>query len=254
VDARSSVKDQLALLIDLQALDHRIGQQKDRKLSIPEAIDLAQRGLDAVQSNWMAVKNEAEAVQKNRREKERDLEVQEGKLEKLKNRTTEIKTNKEYQAHLHEIETAKKEKDQVEEILLHLMEQGDALKARLSEQEALLAQAEKLFQEEREKLSAEAGQIEEDLKQLEQERQGLEGKVEKKLLQDYHQLKAARKDLAVVPIKDGTCLGCRLQLPPQLMAEVRRNEKILTCSNCRRILYWPAQASPSSGKTAKVAG
>lgn len=250
----SSVKEQLVLLIDLQTLDSRINQLKDRKLSIPQAMEEARQRLETVKSRWMVVKNEAEEVQKNRREKERDLEVQEEKIEKLKNRTTEIKTNKEYQAHLLELETAQKVKDQTEEALLLLMEQGDTLKARLSQQEALLAQAEKQFQEECQKLSAEAVQIEEDLKQLELQRQGFGSKIEKKLLQDYSQLKEIRKDLAVVPIKDGTCLGCRLQLPPQLVAEVRRNEKILTCSNCHRILYWPASTAPSSEKAVKVAG
>ena len=254
MDVGSSLKEQLSLLIDLQALDSRISQLKDRKLGIPQAIEETKGRLEAVKSRWTAVKNEAEAVQKNRREKERDLEVQEEKIGKLKNRTTEIKTNKEYQAHLTEIETAKKAKDQTEEALLLLMEQGDVLKTRLSEQEALLAQAEKQFQEECRKLSDEAVQIEEDLKQLELQRQGFEGKIEKKLLQDYSQIKKVRKDLAVVPIKDGTCLGCRLQLPPQLIAEVRRKEKILTCSNCHRILYWPAPTAPSNEKAVKVAG
>jgi predicted nucleic acid-binding Zn-ribbon protein len=249
----SSVKEQLALLIDLQTLESQISRLKDRQLNIPQTSEEAKQRLETVKSRWTAVKNEAEAIQKNRREKERDLEIQEEKIGKLKNRTTEIKTNKEYQAHLTEIETAKKAKDQTEEALLLLMEQGDALKARLSEQEAVHAQAEKQFQEEGQKLSAEAVQIEEDLKQLELQRQGFEGKIEKKLLKDYSQIKELRKDLAVVPIKDGTCLGCRLQLPPQLMAEVRRKEKILTCSNCHRILYWPAPTAPSSDKAAKVA-
>jgi uncharacterized protein len=254
VDVGSSVKEQLALLIDLQALDSRLGQLKDRKLGIPQAVEESKQRLEAVKSHWMAVKSEAEAVQKDRREKERDLEVQEGKLEKLKNRTSEIKTNKEYQAHLLEIETAKKEKGQAEESLLLLMEQGDDLRIRLSDQEAVLAQAEKQCQEECQRLSAEEIQIEEDLKQLESQRQAFEGKIPQKLLHDYSQLKATRKDLAVVPIKEGACLGCRLQLPPQLIAEVRRNEKILTCSNCHRILYWPVPTASSSKNTAKVAG
>jgi len=257
VTVGSSVKEQLALLVDLQALDSRIVQLKDRSLSIPQAVEESKQRLEAVKSRWTAVKNEAEAVQKNRREKEQDLEVQEGKLEKLKNRTSEVKTNKEYQAHLLEIETAKKGKGQAEEVLLLLMEQGDALRVRLSEQEAILAQAEKQFQEECQKLSAETVQIQEDLERLESQRQTLEGKVPEKLLHDYSQLKASRKDPAVAPIKDGACLGCRLQLPPQLVAEVRRNEKFLTCSNCRRFLYWPAPTTAPSGekeKAAKVAG
>ena len=254
MNVESSVKEQLSLIIDLQALDSQIGQLKDRKLGIPQTIEEAKQRLETVRSRWTALKNEAEEVQKTRRDKERDLEAQDEKIGKLKNRTTEIKTNKEYQAHLNEIDISKKTKDQTEETLLLLMEQGEALKARLSEQEALLAQAEKQQQEECQRLLDEAVQIEENLKQLELQRQGFVGRIEKKLLYDYSRLKEARKDLAVVPIKDGTCLGCRLQLPPQLMAEVRKKEKILTCSNCHRILYWPAPIAPSTEKTAKVAG
>jgi predicted nucleic acid-binding Zn-ribbon protein len=253
VNVANSVKEQLSFLIDLQTLDSRIGQLRDRKLGVPQAIEEIKQRLETVKAGWAAVKNEAETVQKNRRDKERDLETQEEKIGKLKSRTSEIKTNKEYQAHLSEIDSSKKTKDQIEEALLVLMERGDSLKARLSEQEALLAQAEKQHQQDCQKLSEEAVQIEEDLKRLELQRKDFEDKIEKSLLQNYSRLKEVRKDLAVVPIKDGTCLGCRLQLPPQLIAEVRKKEKIQTCSNCHRILYWPAPIAPSE-KTAKVAG
>ena len=73
----SSVKEQLSLIIDLQALDSQIGQLKDRKLGIPQTIEEAKQRLETVRSRWTALKNEAEEVQKTRRDKERDLEAQE---------------------------------------------------------------------------------------------------------------------------------------------------------------------------------
>ena len=36
-----------------------------------------------------------------------------------------------------------------------------------------------------------------------------------------------RKGFAVAEVKDGSCGGCRLQLPPQLVAEVRRGDELL---------------------------
>ena len=58
----------------------------------------------------------------------------------------------------------------------------------------------------------------------------------------FQRLLNSRKGLAVVGIKNGTCQGCFLALPPQLMQEVRRNDRVLTCSHCQRILYWSEEA------------
>jgi predicted nucleic acid-binding Zn-ribbon protein len=71
-------------------------------------------------------------------------------------------------------------------------------------------------------------------------------------MERYKKLKTMKRDLALVPVRDGICSGCRLQLPPQLIAEVKRKEDLLACSYCHRILYWEgeviatAQAAPSA--------
>jgi predicted nucleic acid-binding Zn-ribbon protein len=61
--------------------------------------------------------------------------------------------------------------------------------------------------------------------------------------------------VAIVAIRNGICAGCRLQLPPQLLAEVKRSEDLQSCSYCHRILYWEgepagvsASASPTTGE------
>ena len=46
-----------------------------------------------------------------------------------------------------------------------------------------------------------------------------------------------RKGYAVAEVKNGACGGCQLQLPPQLVAEVRRGDELMDCSYCHRILF-----------------
>src|SRR5437867_1475425 len=77
--------------------------------------------------------------------------------------------------------------------------------------------------------------------QLDQKRSKAGALLDKTILVRYTKLKAARKELAVAPVRDGTCFGCRLQLPPQLVAEVKRSDQLQTCTYCQRILYWDGE-------------
>jgi len=238
------VNEQLGWLIRLQELDTQIDQLSEKRERLPQDIEEAKKPIDKAQAEYEKTKTTYESLSKQKRDKERDLTSQEEKLTKLHTRTTEIKTNKEYQAHLAEIDAAKQEKGNLEEALLILMDQVDQVKKEMDSKQKVVAQEEARFQKERQRMEAEIVAAEETLKQLEQESKTVTAKIEERLLRDYHQLRATRKGLAVVSVKDGTCLGCRLAVPPQLFADVRKNDKILTCSHCHRFLFWSAPSLP----------
>lgn len=233
------MNEQLGWLIRLQEVDSRIDLLRERRERLPQAIEEARKPIEKAQAEYEKAQNTYESLSRQRRDKERDLTTQEERLNKLNQRTTEIKTNKEYQAHLAEIEAAKREKWNLEEALLALMDQVDQSKKEAESREKVVAEEKDRFERERQRMESEMITAEETLKQLEQESKSVAAKIEEPLLREYHQLRATRKGLAVVPVKEGTCLGCRLALPPQLIADVRKNEKILTCSHCTRFLYWP---------------
>ena len=77
-----------------------------------------------------------------------------------------------------------------------------------------------------------------ELAELEVKQKHLSGQVEQSLLARYNKLKTTRKEQALALIKDGICVGCRLQLPPQLVSQVKRGEDVHTCPYCYRMLYW----------------
>ncbi|MBM4132246.1 MAG: hypothetical protein FJ245_00620 [Nitrospira sp.] len=243
---------QLQPLIDLQALDLRMAEIKEQQRKSPELIQAAEAPLKDALNLQQEAKATLEALTKERKDRERDLDAHESQTEKMKTRLSELKTNKEYQAHLFEIEMANKKKGEIEEQILVLMEKIEAKQKDVKDIQIKAAEAERVFAKEQQRLHSLAAELGAELAQLEQRQTAVAAAVDKTLMERYRKLKAMRKDLALVPVRDGICSGCRLQLPPQLIAEVKRKEDLLACSYCHRILYWEgeviatAQAAPSA--------
>jgi uncharacterized protein len=236
------VNEQLGWLIRLQELDSQIDRLREKREQLPQAIEEARQPIEKTQAEYVAGKAAYESQSLERRNKERDLATLEEKLKKLQDRTTGIKTNKEYQAHLAEIETGKKEKSNLEEALLILMDQADVSKKEIEGKEKLVAEEKSRFEKERQRMESDMVAAEETLKQLEQESKTIVGNIEAPLLKEYQKLRTTRKGLAVVPVNERTCMGCRLSVRPQLIADLRKDEKVLTCSHCHRYLYLPTPA------------
>lgn len=232
------LKEQLERLIRLQDIDNRLGTLKSETARIPQRIEAIQKLLDDAQKQLAQSHSEWEAHNQRKRDKERDLEGCEERISKARNRQNEIKTNKEYQLHLQEIESLKAEKGRIEEELLILMDELDGYKGRENELGQSVKAAEQKFESDRRQLENQTEALKTEGDAVEKEREALIPQVDPKLLKMYGQIKHLHRELAVVPIRNGTCGGCHMNLPPQRVAEVKARQQILTCSQCQRILYW----------------
>jgi len=240
VSEETRLKDQLEHLIRLQEIDNRLSIIKSEIARIPQRVETAQKLLTEAQKQFAQSHADWEACNQRKRDKERDLETCEERLSKARNRQSEIKTNKEYQVHLQEIETFKAEKGRVEEELLILMEQIDVYKRRETELAQTIKAAEQNFDSERSQLENQSEALKAERDVVEKERAAVIPTIDPKLLKIYQQLKNLHRELAVVPIQHGTCGGCHMNIPPQMVAEVKARQRILTCSQCQRILFWPS--------------
>lgn len=101
---------QLPILIDLQTIDLRILEIKDQERKLPALLQASENPLLEARTRSQILTSELESLNKDRRERERDLEAHEAQVGKMRTRLMELKTNKEYQAHLFEIEMANKKK------------------------------------------------------------------------------------------------------------------------------------------------
>ena len=236
---------QLSPLIALQKIDLRIAELTEQRRKIPELLETNEAPLREAKRVLQEASISSEALIKERRSYEKDLEAHEDRIGKMKDRAAQLKTNQEYQAHLFEVELANKKKGEIEEKILMAMERIEEVQRVIVTAQATLKESEAVFIKEKARLDARDQALSVELVDLESQQKQISGQVEKPLLGQYNKLKAKRKDQALALIKDGICVGCRLQLPPQLVSQVKRAQDVHTCPYCYRILYW--EGDPSIG-------
>ncbi|MGC1454023.1 MAG: C4-type zinc ribbon domain-containing protein [Nitrospirota bacterium] len=232
------MEEKLSLLIQLQEIDAKIRTQIAQKNRLPEALATLELRRVSINDNLDKVKEALLAAQKVKRDRDKDLETGVQKVEKLRTRSSEIKNNKEYQALLKEIEAAEQENKAVEDDILGLMEKIDAAAGQItvSEQRAKEEAAE--IQVEQKQYEAAFAKLEEELKEIEEERQKAITRIPKQLLSQYQKLLGTKAGIAIAEARGESCSGCYMSIPPQVYVNVKKNENIITCPNCGRILYF----------------
>jgi hypothetical protein len=58
------------------------------------------------------------------------------------------------------------------------------------------------------------------------------------VLSQYQRLLGTKAGIAIAEARGESCSGCYMSIPPQVYVNVKKNESIITCPNCGRILYF----------------
>ena len=229
---------QLQLLIDLQHIDLKIHGLDKKMHKIPLQIEELQKGSDIQKREYEVKAQATEDIEKGKRKKELELETKESGLAKLKNQLLSIKTNREYQAFLHEIELAKAEVSHLEEDILLLIEDSESAKEQIKKARIELEQNGKQINKQKQEQEKELERLAQEKQALESQKKTIQQQIPQELLKRYNKIREYRDGLAVVSVKEGSCQGCFMSLMPQLFQEVRQNSDIYYCPHCNRIVYF----------------
>ncbi|MEW6002620.1 MAG: C4-type zinc ribbon domain-containing protein [Nitrospirota bacterium] len=232
------MKEQIKYLVELQQIDSKIFEKKSAIDRIPLKMADTEASLREAQKELDELKRRHESIEKKRREEERELDDVNQKIKKLKDRTAEIKTNKEYQAHLREIEAAEKERYAVEDEILNLMEAIEASSSKIKSGEAKLKAERDKSEASKRELQKEMKEAEKEFMALKEARTGFVNKIDREIYDIYIALLESANGLAVTEAREEVCQGCNMNIPPQLFVEIKRNEEIIHCPQCHRILYY----------------
>jgi predicted nucleic acid-binding Zn-ribbon protein len=228
---------QLSSLVTLQHLDTTAESARRRLAEIPAAEQAIEARVTAAMQEVEAAKARLAANQQARRELEKQVAVVDGRLSRFEDHKAAVKTNQEFTALLHEIATAKGEKDAVEEQILVLLEDADGITADIKTAERGLADARRDAEAGKSGLKTERQTLDTELMRLNGERDREIVTIERAVLAKYEQLLKQRRMIAVVPIEGERCTACHVRLRPAVAQQVRRNDGIVTCDSCQRILY-----------------
>ncbi len=232
------MKDQLKLLWELQKIDLELRAIKEEKERYPKEIKKLDERQKVEKERIQKEREKIESLEKTRRQKEGQLNTEQEKIKRAEGRMFEVKTNKEYQALLSEIDGMKEANSRIEEEVLQAMDEIDGLKKDLAKREKEMGSTLEKIEGERKKLQEKMAQGEKAWNERVERREVLSKQIESKLVKLYNTLKEKRQGVGVVSIKNETCQGCFMNVPPQLFIEVQKNNALVRCPHCNRILYW----------------
>jgi len=234
----------LEKLIRLQKLETTADDARRKIADHPDRIQALDTRLQQAKDLVAGVKARLTAAQEKRRIDEKDVSSVQTRLAKYKDQLLEVKTNREYTAMLHEIETAQNDIKAREDRILEIMMESDELGAELKKGEAELKVAEKEIAAERAVLAKEITALQAELDTTATARAALVSQIDRHALAIFETTAKGRKGVAVAEARNGLCTICHVRLRPQMFNEVRKNESIIQCDSCRRILYFTGDATP----------
>jgi predicted nucleic acid-binding Zn-ribbon protein len=224
-------------MIQLQRLDNTAAAARLTANTIPVRIETLNTHLKTSTATVDASKSSL-ADEKNRRQGvEKKLAEVQGRLSRFKEQLMAVKTNKEYTAVQHEISTAEREVQRLEDTILEHMLALDEL----SETVVMADRTHKAYQTEingeRDELEAERSELDRQLQETAEQRSLMVADIGTRARALFELIAAKRQGVAIVEARDGLCTLCNVRLRPQMFNDIRTNTELIQCESCNRILY-----------------
>ena len=230
-------KQQVQLLINLQQIEQEtlsiqatLGQLPDRMAALEVRLDDYFRAVEDGKAKLETLQKTYRTYESNAK----DLLTQVGKSnEKLK----AVKTNKEYQSGLKEIDKIKEQHSKLEDEMIACLDDIEAAENDVAQQQKTLQAVTAELEQDKVELNRESEQQKHTLTALQKEHQALLSKIDPQLLQRYRAVQNNTGSIALAGVKDAVCQVCNMNIPPQMYNELLRADNLLFCPHCQRMIY-----------------
>lgn len=239
-----SFRDQVRILISLQDVDRQIAEMRRAKEEIPRELDSHRAEIQEFAALLEEAREKQSKLEQGQRAIEHEIQLEKEQIKRFEERVAQIKTNKEYQALLKEISIAKKMKEDSEDEFLKSLMVIDENKKVIAERESALRQKETDFKDREQALLARLAEVEAKINGVVESRNQMAADVDRSLLQRYDLILQKREGVALAHARDEICQACHRNIPPQVYNELLKDESLLTCPNCQRILYHDPESEP----------
>jgi predicted nucleic acid-binding Zn-ribbon protein len=226
-------------LLILQDKDLRIARLDEQVRSVPVEKESANSLLTAAKAAVAAAKEKVVADGKAIKTLEIEVESIQTRVREFQAKSAMIKSNDEYKAALHQIDTCRQQVRQYEDRELVLMEELEKSRRNLEACEKELAAARSRLGETVADLDTRARNCATQLSALQQERQAALPGIPADVLRRYDRVRVSRRlgdKRAFVPVREGTCDACHMSVTAQTRMNVRKGQPV-TCQNCGVLLF-----------------
>ncbi len=227
----------IELLIKVQALDTRTYELNRLKGEKPRALEEFRQAVQLEKDSLARAKEDLKAIQLKKKDKELELQKKEEEVKKFQTQLYQIKSNKEYKALVGQIEGLKADDSVLEEEIIVFFDEIDKANKEISEAEDSLKKEEAKLKEAEETLKKEISQINSELDKLRGEKEKIIANIDKIILGKYEHILKNKNGLAMAQLVNDVCQGCNMNVPPQVINEIKMKKELIICESCSRILY-----------------
>lgn len=225
-------------LIELQKIYKGLFELQQAKKTLPIDSDRIEGELKKEIDEIESIKNDIQNLKEKLEKTDIDIETLKNDISEIREKQKVIQSPKEFASLDLEEKNKKVEIEDFEKLKKEYDAQILKLESDLSEKEEIF-ESKKSDMEESVSIAKEKLQgLDEKLKEKEEKKNEIAKEIEPNLLRNFERIANGKNGIGIVPVEEGVCTGCYMTLPPQIIGRVRRNEEVIYCQNCARILYW----------------
>jgi len=232
-----SLGEKFEVLLELQQVETEIDAIRIRMQTLPQKQAAVEAGSKQHRQALAAAQEQLAELQRSYRSLELESKEKLSGIARSQEKLHAVKTNKEYQSMLKQIDDLKASHSVLEDRMIECLERIDLAEAALKETKFASEQAAEHITKEKALLEEEARKEAERQKQLEIRRADLLEAASPELLQQYLRVQSTGRRQPVAMVRRAVCQGCHLNIPPQMFNELLRFDKVLSCPHCERLLY-----------------
>ena len=246
------MRDQLKRLEELQQIRRPDSGTYNALKAIPAKLQASQSDLARVEALLETERTQLTETQRYYSEQKSQLQTEEATVSGAKHKLSLAKNSKEYVAAQREIEQTRESVQAREAEVAKLVEAIQAKEKLLADRADELKGLRTSIEKDGEVARVKMAEVQSKIDALQVARDKIAAGIRPDYLKRYGAIRM-RRGMAVATVRNGTCLGCNMNVPPQLFNTLQRGNTLETCPYCHRIVYWEdlmkdegASSSPSA--------
>lgn len=226
----------MEILNALADLDVRKRDLDALAATLPQEVAARKEELAAAKEDLEKIRRRFDEAQRERRRLEGAIEDKTQALAKYRSQLDSVKTNKEYQSLQHEIAATRESISKTEDKLLDLLDRAERDQREVDEREEALRRLEADVSRANAEAEAQLRDVEVQLIEVAAKRERLIPQLSQPVRGEYGRLCEHYPGGAFAVATGGVCQGCFVNVPAQVVAELRAGGKLYRCESCGRFI------------------
>jgi len=244
-ERRSSLATQITQLLSLQDLDQRLLRKEQQLEKLHQQVAVIVSEKEAREREAEERQQRIATLESQHREADGQLKLEEEKIKEKRVRLNRVRNERELLVLQREIELMKESNGELEDNILKVLGQLEEQQQQQTDTQTRIEELQAQLAQETADVESQIGTLEKETPVERKKRDQIAADLDASLCARYERVFGSRGGWAVVAVRDGTCQGCHMHVPPHMCNQIQSSQiqadgSIFYCPqpSCGRILYF----------------